>query len=1012
MRDGAGGTDLWQGLAPGFAWRPSQRRLLDSVAAVPAAKRHIVAPPGAGKTLIGLELARRVGARTVVLAPTVAIRDQWRRSTALFGADVESFTGDDPSAGRPLTCVTYQLLGDPGQAGAALTAAARRLWLARVESSTSADVAAARVEALEKHDPDRARREINREVRRLRRSLATGEDVGLPYADLLGARATELLDLLAVQGVGCLVLDECHHLLDWWSLVVAALVTRLREAGGVALVGLTATPPDPSSETEERNYRGLLGDVDAELHLPAVVSERGVSPWRDGVHLTTLTETESDFLDGWGRELAGELDGCLTGDPFIGWAVGRLLTAALDDRAARVGALPASGPGPERLMAAPAVASGDGSSTGVATSAGLSATGTVTAPSGLPAAVDAAAVDAAGWSEFWDRDPLLGAALLRWWTARGLSLPEGFDPPPGAAGDLSIDDRLALIDAWLHDPAGTCDAEMREGIDRCGARHGISFTSSGPRWGRSVADIVCARSAAKGRAAAEIVAAEAARRGEGMRALVAVELDAAAAPPAEARRVLGEDPGTAAQITAALCADHRVVGLGVVTVTGRGMWADALGAERYCAAVNTGSAPPQRWVSAEGCDIPGAVRIVGHGPGWTAARWLEAAADALEEGGARVLVATRGLVGEGWDHPPINVLVDLTEGTSPAAATQLRGRALRVNPAEPGKVSSLWDVAVVHPAAPGDWERLRRRHGRWWGPDGNGRVVTGPAKLHPRLGERSVPSADEMAVVNEVSAAAVADVERTLRAWADVPPDGIGTSVVHVRRGRVRRQVRTGTAARQSRDRFRDRFGRRVVVGGGVAATGMVAGLGGAVLYRPLLGLAAAGLLAGAGVAAGGRASGGDEDRRRLQALGRGVAAGLQATGTAGMAQARIVVDVDAGGYTSSGGGSGSDPAGGLAARIEGTDDRAATVWADSLAEMLGPVGTPRWILQAGDQAWRVPAAVGATREAAEAFTAGFARHVRGAVLIRAGTPEATAVVLADAGRRPEPVGRSLRWAR
>lgn len=957
MLEATADADLWRGLAPGFSWRPSQRRLLESAGAAPEAKRHIVAPPGAGKTLIGLELARRVGTRTVVLAPTVAIRDQWRRSVAMFGADADSFSGDDPAAGRPLTCVTYQLLGDPGEAGVALTDAARQLWLARLAASTSPAAAAARVEALEKRDPDRARRELTREIRRLRRSLATGEDVGLPYEDLLGPRTTKLVDLLVDQGVGCLVLDECHHLLDWWALVVTALLSRLREVGGVALVGLTATPPDPSSELEERNYRGLLGDVDAELHLPAVVSERGVAPWRDGVHLTTLTDAESAFLDGWGRGFEGELDGWLTDERFVGWAVERLLSAALDDRSAEHGPGPAGG-----LSAGPA--------------------GDATGPP-VP-------VGAADWSEFWDRDPLLGAALLRWWTARGLTVPEGFEPPPGADGALTIDDRLALIDAWIHDPAAGCEPQVREEIDRCASRHGVSFTASGPRWGRSVADIICARSAAKGHAAADILARESARRGEAMRALVAVELDSAAAPPAEARRVLGEDPGTAAQITAALCADHRVLPLGVVTVTGRGMWADAIGAERYCAAINVGSAPPERWVTTEGCDIAGAVRVVGHGPGWTPARWLQAATDALDRGGAQVLVATRGLVGEGWDHPPVNVLVDLSEGTSPAAATQLRGRALRVNSSEPEKISSLWDVAVVHPAAPGDWERLRRRHLRWWGPDADGRVVTGPAKLHPRLALPAVPAPDELVVINETSDAAVADLERIRAAWAGVEPGGVGTSVLHVRRSRLRRQVRTEARVEKRRHRVR--------AGGGVAAGALVTGLGGALLYRPLGALIGLGVLTGAGLAASTWTPGRDEERRRLRALGRGVLAGLVAVGAGDAARAGVVVDSDAGG--------------GLAVRIDGVDDRLSTLWADSLAEMLGPLGTPRWILQAGADAWRVPAAVGPTREAAEAFRSAFARHVEGAVLVRAGTPEATALVLADAGRRREPIGRSLRWAR
>ncbi|OWY58722.1 hypothetical protein B7486_78450, partial [cyanobacterium TDX16] len=60
----------WPRWAPTFTWRPSQQHLLGLAAAVEDRRWHLCAPPGAGKTLIGLELARQVAAPTLVLAPT------------------------------------------------------------------------------------------------------------------------------------------------------------------------------------------------------------------------------------------------------------------------------------------------------------------------------------------------------------------------------------------------------------------------------------------------------------------------------------------------------------------------------------------------------------------------------------------------------------------------------------------------------------------------------------------------------------------------------------------------------------------------------------------------------------------------------------------------------------------------------------------------------------------------------------------------------------------------------
>lgn len=95
-------------------WRDYQAQVLGEVMDQLANGRlHVVAAPGAGKTVLGLEIVRRLGRRAVVFAPTVAIRDQWaHRLTPLFldtppGPDEISHQLADP---RPLTLTTYQAL--------------------------------------------------------------------------------------------------------------------------------------------------------------------------------------------------------------------------------------------------------------------------------------------------------------------------------------------------------------------------------------------------------------------------------------------------------------------------------------------------------------------------------------------------------------------------------------------------------------------------------------------------------------------------------------------------------------------------------------------------------------------------------------------------------------------------------------------------------------------------------------------------------------------------------------
>ena len=60
------------------AWRPYQARILQTLDRhLHDDHLHVVAPPGSGKTVLGLEALRRLGRPALVLAPTLTIREQW-----------------------------------------------------------------------------------------------------------------------------------------------------------------------------------------------------------------------------------------------------------------------------------------------------------------------------------------------------------------------------------------------------------------------------------------------------------------------------------------------------------------------------------------------------------------------------------------------------------------------------------------------------------------------------------------------------------------------------------------------------------------------------------------------------------------------------------------------------------------------------------------------------------------------------------------------------------------------
>ena len=54
-----------------YPWRAYQARILERLDRYRNDRKiHVVAPPGAGKTVLGLEILRRIGRPTLVLAPS------------------------------------------------------------------------------------------------------------------------------------------------------------------------------------------------------------------------------------------------------------------------------------------------------------------------------------------------------------------------------------------------------------------------------------------------------------------------------------------------------------------------------------------------------------------------------------------------------------------------------------------------------------------------------------------------------------------------------------------------------------------------------------------------------------------------------------------------------------------------------------------------------------------------------------------------------------------------------
>ena len=222
-------------------FREYQQRVLDSSGEyLKDGKINIVAAPGSGKTVLGLELIRRIGEPCIILSPTTAIRQQWgERFKSLFLDNIEDFDelfSFDLHEVKPIISITYQAL----------------------------------YSAVEKASP------------------TDGEDEDC--SDI------ELFDVIREYGIKTICLDEAHHLKNEWQKALEKFVLALNSE--IKIIALTATPPYDSEGNEWERYFSVCGSIDEEIFVPELVSHNTLCPHQDYVYFNYPTLSEiSTFME-------------------------------------------------------------------------------------------------------------------------------------------------------------------------------------------------------------------------------------------------------------------------------------------------------------------------------------------------------------------------------------------------------------------------------------------------------------------------------------------------------------------------------------------------------------------------------------------------------------------------------------------------------------------------------------------------------------------------------------------
>lgn len=675
---------------------------------------HIVAPPGAGKTIIGLQLISTLKVPALILAPNTTIQSQWGQKLDLFipdhlsgmlnMSDILGTHEDKPL--KPITVLTYQVLSTPGKEQEYLEKLAHHNWAQEIAQGRSLSTGEAELRILDlmQHNQAAYDREMSRHVSRLRKKLV---DV-LDLKEVLHKNAFQLLQALRRQKVKLVLFDECHHLTDYWAAIMSLLVKYLDDP---IIVGLTGTPPEGKTRTQENRYLSLVGEIDYQVPTPALVKEGGLAPFQDLVLFTQPTEKEFQFLEEQHvdfhrliADLAGieqpahhldndESEGDLEKNiapgepPLAQWVLSRLDETAYDK-------------------------------------------------------------DTGAFKSLVQLRPQFAVALYRFLSKTGRPLPKNIFTSEALMQSPTIDDWMMILEDFashsLQLSRNKKDHELYDKIRSSMRKLGYAITEQGLRKTASPIDRVLAFSRSKTHAVCRILDAEYASLQDRLRAVVVTDFERMSATSVKSLKgVLDAEAGGAIATLRTLLAAPISAVLNPCLVTGSLVLVDRRIKDQFIKVF-------EKFLKRDGHDVQliaddggqePFVEITANSTVWQSRLYVAVATEIFELGITKCLIGTRGLFGEGWDSQSLNTLIDLTTTTSPVSVKQLRGRSLRIHTKDPmggRKVANNWDVICIAPALEkglNDYQRFVRKHDGFYGISDDGQIECGVGHVHPSFSE-------------------------------------------------------------------------------------------------------------------------------------------------------------------------------------------------------------------------------------------------------------------------------------
>ena len=670
---------------------------------------YIVAPPGSGKTILGLHVwADILKVPTLVLSPNSAIQAQWIARTSLFElSDYENRLALEPREDALLTSLTYQSLTMVKTKSADLELQGFNLWIQKIiDDGEALDEFSASgwLNDLKMKNPEYFEKQMKK-YRKSARKIASKEDGKIAW---LSESSKESINTLKKANIQLIILDECHHLTEHWGEV---LVELKKELGDPFILGLTATPPNPDI-AETPHYLELLGEIDYEVPIPALVRDSNLAPYQDLSYFVRPNSKELEYIANADKafmdivdEISTKKEGKDRTLPLPQWLYKTLDECEIPGRP------------------------------------GLS------------------------WNQFRKALPEFTSSALAYLSYIGKSAPGGvpkYGQSSGKGVSFSKSEVCPIIILrpvleryvrfGLRRSKSKLDHELAQKVTDRFRLLGYQITESGSRPCASPVGRILAYAEAKTEAISEILQVEIDALDDKIRCVIVSDFEKTSST-ALVEEIHSDEVGGAIGIFKSLVECELGDSLDPVLMTGSTLLVDDDLAERFLQKANSWVIENNVNISFRDEKFGRYHQIHGSGKDWAPRYYSTMVTEFFQEGLTKCLIGTRGLLGEGWDASRINVLIDMTTVTTSMSINQLRGRSMRLDKQWPEKVANNWDIiCLAEEFIKGfdDYERFEKKHKNLYGVCDDGSIEKGVGHVHAAFTELEPEGIDEgMDVINQ-----------------------------------------------------------------------------------------------------------------------------------------------------------------------------------------------------------------------------------------------------------------------